>query len=237
MAQAYEGYIDWKLWTDETFGRFSQEDMLYFAAETGLHAPAKVRVLELGFGNGAVLGWLRSIGADVFAVELNPVLVQRGRKLLGEQNVFGDMRDEALTARAGTFDCIVSFDVVEHLPHDELATLLVRMRELLTSNGRIILRFPNGDSPLGRIYQHGDPTHVTTIGKYKLEYWAGRAGLEVQTLRAPAMPTRGGGLARWAKRSMMLFVRRVVERGFAYLYFDKSVVPFHPLYVAVLVRR
>jgi len=236
-AKYGEEYLAWKDWEAQGFGRFENDDARYFAAETAIEKGAAVRVLELGFGNGAFLGWLKSMGAEVFGVEANPRLVECARGMLGADRAFTELNADELQRRAGSFTHVVAFDVLEHVPQDAMAALLAQLGALLTPDGRIIARFPNGDSPFGRIHQHGDPTHVTTIGRSKLEFFAGRAGLRVLEMRNPAIPTRGAGLPLRLRLFILRALRSVFERVIGVLYYGGQRVAMHPNYVAVLAKR
>ena len=229
-------YIDWKEWDNAKFGVCSAMEARQFAAELDIQQPRSSRVLEIGFGNGATLGWLKSIGADAYGVETNPDLVVRARRMLGEEHVFHELADEHLTRLAGTFTHVLAFDVVEHVPLELLVPMLARIRELLEPEGVCVLRFPNGDSPFGRVNQHGDPTHVTTIGHARIEYLARRAGLSVAAVRAPALPLSGVGVRRALRRACILAGRAIVERLISVLYFGGRRIPMDPNYIAVLRR-
>ena len=226
-----ERYLEWKDWQPREFGRCSASLAHYFAAETGLRDARGRRVLELGFGNGELLGWLRERGAEVYGVEANPQLVAQARQLLGDEHVGADLQAAALQRLAGQFTDIFALDVLEHVPQESLGVLLSQLAALLAPGGRILARFPNGDSPFGRINQHGDPTHVTTIGRAKIEYFARRAGLQVQ-LRAPALARDRNRI----RRSLLRAGRAVVERIIGLLYFGGRRIPLDPNYVAVLTR-
>ena len=237
MNEGAAHYLDWKDWVDEAFGNFDDLLACYYAAETGLSASALNRVLEIGFGNGSFIGWSHSIGAEVFGVELNPSLVDRCERFLGQERAFADLADERLTALEGTFTHIVAFDVLEHITQAALPAFLQRLSNLLAADGRIIVRFPNGDSPFGRINQHGDPTHVTTIGRMMLVYFADTAGLAVAEIRAPKLPLTGLGFRRLAKRVMLKAGRSLVERILGALYFGGVTVALDPNYTAILRHR
>lgn len=229
-------YAEWKEWQPERFGQYSGIDASYYAAEFGIRDPSKTRALEIGFGNGSALAWLHAIGADTYGVEANPLLVERATGLLGPQRAFGDLGDAAFAPVAGTFTHIVALDVIEHVPLGELPGMLSRIRELLAPGGMAVLRFPNGDSPFGRINQHGDPTHVTTLGSARLAYLAERAGLVPELIRAPALPIRGVGLARGSRRLMIRTARVLIEYAVSQIYFGGRRIPLDPNYTAVLRR-
>jgi 2-polyprenyl-3-methyl-5-hydroxy-6-metoxy-1,4-benzoquinol methylase len=235
MLDSAESYIEWKDWRDDSFGLCPPLLASYYAIETGVYVRPGFEVLEIGFGNGSFIGWARDIGARVYGVEINETLVERACAFLGEGHAFQDLNDECLIKRAGTFSVIVAFDVIEHIASDELPRLFGQMRSLLATDGRLIVRFPNGDSPFGRIYQHGDPTHLTTIGSQKIRYFAENAGLRVEAVRAPSLPLAGNGVERAIKRWLLKWGRRIVERIVGYLYFGGRVIPLDPNYVAILV--
>ena len=235
MNESADAYIEWKQWDDSTFGRFTPLDALYFAAETGLAAGKSARVLEIGFGNGGFLGWAKSLGAEIFGVETNPQLTARACSLFGIDRFVASL-DEVDSHNWGQFTHIVAFDVIEHIPQSELPAVLRRIRALLAPDGRFVARFPNGDSPFGRINQHGDPTHVTTMGHGKLRYLARDAGLQLLEIRAPALPVHGVGLRRALKRRFVNMGRYWVERLFAVLYFGGQRVSLDPNYLAILGR-
>jgi SAM-dependent methyltransferase len=230
------GYADWKEWKPEQFGQYSTLDAQYFAAEFAIDVPSRARVLEIGFGNGASLAWLKAIGADVYGVEANPLLVERAERLFGVGRAFNDLGAAELKPLAGTFTHVIGMDVVEHVPLGELPGLLCRVRDLLAADGKVILRFPNGDSPFGRIYQHGDPSHVTTLGGARLTFLAAQAGLQPEVIRAPALPVRGVGFVRGCRRLAILTMRALIERCMGQLYFGGRRVPLDPNYTAVLRR-
>jgi 2-polyprenyl-3-methyl-5-hydroxy-6-metoxy-1,4-benzoquinol methylase len=230
------GYLQWKSWEPGEFGRFSALDASYYAAEFGMAAAAGGRVLEIGFGNGAVLEWLRARGAEAYGVEANPLLVERAIQLLGPGRAFSDLQDAVLVGMAGTFTQIIALDVLEHVPLENLPGLLSSIRNLLAPGASAVLRFPNGDSPFGRMYQHGDPTHVTTLGSIRMTYFAQRAGLEVTSIRSPALPAWNVGFSRGLRRFFIRGARRMIEYVVGQLYFGGRSLPLDPNYTAVLTR-
>jgi SAM-dependent methyltransferase len=236
MDNPGDAYIEWKDWDDATFGKFTDLDKVYFAAETSIMAQSPPRLLEIGFGNGSFLGWIKSLGGEIFGVETNARLNARARDFFGSDCFFEDLRDPRLNRFEGHFTHIVAFDVIEHISIEHLPALLERIRDLLATDGRLILRFPNGDSPFGRMIQHGDPTHVTTMGQFKLVYLARNAGLRVVEIRAPALPLRGVGLVSLIKRAGVKLGRYFVARLLSILYYGGKRISLETNYVAILVR-
>jgi cyclopropane fatty-acyl-phospholipid synthase-like methyltransferase len=60
------------------------------------------------------------------------------------------------------FASIIAIDLVEHLPKDDFMEFLHLARGVLSPDGSLILRLPNGDSPFVGMNLFNDITHVWT---------------------------------------------------------------------------
>ncbi len=234
MTEPMTAYVEWKDWKGESFGQFQPIEANYFAAETSIAPQSRPRVLEIGFGNGNFLGWVKSIGGEAYGIESDPILADRARLFLGAEQVLSGLEDDRTARLQGTITHVVAFDVIEHMSLDDLSSMLSGARKLLAPKGKMILRFPNGDSPFGRMIQHGDPTHITTLGSRKLAYLARRAALDVVVIRGPVLPVFGVGITRGVRRCMVHIGRSVVERCVSWLYFGGQRVSLDPNYLAIL---
>jgi cyclopropane fatty-acyl-phospholipid synthase-like methyltransferase len=171
-------YADWKGWNPADFGRFSDFDDRYF--QWHLHrampnANSPMKVLELGFGNGRFMGWLKQRGHQVTGIETNARLVE-----VATQAGFAATLDLAKLDAAAEFDLVAAFDVMEHVPTAELQTVVAALAARLLPQGRLLLRFPNGESPFGLWMQHGDLTHVQALGLSKLHQLCAACGLRLE---------------------------------------------------------
>jgi SAM-dependent methyltransferase len=226
-------YGEWRSWDDQSFGRFSAHENLYYDAEVGslLRGHRKPRVLEIGFGNGTFLGWGLSRHFECRGIEMIPELLDRAARHGIE--AYSSLQDPALVAQRGEFDCVAAFDVMEHIEGRELPAWFRSIAALLRVGGYFVARFPNGDSPFGRPYQHGDLTHVTTVGRLKIEQLCRIAGLRIVSVGEPAHVEAEGMRARLVQ-SVERRARRVVERVSARLYGFRA--PFSPNLVSVLQK-
>ena len=157
----YAGYIEWKSWDAAAFMAPTPHEQSYYATELRGHAVAGKPVLELGFGNGGFLAWAKERGAVLHGTELQPELAARG----AAAGIIVEPEDVAtlLPAASGKFALVAAFDVFEHIDMAALPALLATIAELLEDGGLLVARYPNGQSPFGRVHQHGDMTHRTTL--------------------------------------------------------------------------
>jgi len=177
-------YSQWKGWgRDHRFGDFTPGDADYFGRELrNALAGNDVRdVLEIGFGDGSFMGYAASRGWTVSGTELSDYKVTLGR----DAGFDVHDADYAENLPDSSFDLIVAFDVLEHIPQDTIPEFLGTLASKLRPTGRMLLRYPNADSALSNPLQHGDPTHVTEIGYYKMTYFADASGLQILNYRAP----------------------------------------------------
>lgn len=119
-------------------------------------------IYEVACGPGIFLLWLRlrgyinAKGSDSSDVQIS--LASSGGLTVKLIDALVDLRSYP----ANSFDCLVGLDFYEHLPKEILLDFLHESNRVLRPNGRLILRGPNGDSPvLGRAL-FNDITH----------YWA-----------------------------------------------------------------
>lgn len=207
----HQSYQDWKQWAETDFGVFSRSEDAYFTAElrrSGAPARSGMRVLEIGFGNGAFAGWAATRNVDYRGTERNPVLVKRARM---KRFIVCDAAMSLPEFVEGeSIDLVVAFDVFEHLELSGLTELLRTVRAVLRVGGRVIARVPSGDSPFARSLQHGDVTHCLTLGSSAVRQLACATGYEVDQVRAPVLPLVGHGLVGFVRRSVVSASRAVI---------------------------
>lgn len=226
-------YAQWKGWNPADFGKFSPFDARYFAWHLQRALPASStpwQMLELGYGNGSFMGWLRQQGHRVTGIETNPHLVQAARAA-----GFDAVADLADTDAARRYDLIAAFDVLEHVPTPSLQDLLTTLAARLKPTGRLLLRFPNGESPFGLWMQHGDVTHVQALGLSKIRQLSTACGLRLEH-SGEGLPWR----AQPGKRRLGVWAgnmaRRVFEWQLRKMYTLPRGIDLSPNQLVVLAR-
>lgn len=232
MRDEYADYGRWKQWRN--FGALPASQARYFASELRRIGPlAGKKVLEVGFGNGGFLSYARAQGAEACGTEMIQALVTAAKR---KGFVVGKDRDFFNKKKlAGTFDLVVAFDVLEHMERGELVKFFGSVHALLKPGGAFLARFPNGDSPFGRRYQHGDLTHKTAIGGSLVEHLAALSGFAVMEVRNPRIEFVDNPLLRVAQ-VLQRGLRNLTEMAVGYTYFNRR-LPLDQNLVAHLRKR
>ena len=178
-------YIRWKSWSskglDSRFGSYATYQASYFSKILRLLKISKKgpKVLEVGFGNGGFLAYCQKAGLDITGTELNSQLLA-----VASSAGFSVFDERYLNqAPQDTFDVIAAFDFLDHIPPEQTIAFLESCKRLLNSEGSLVLRFPNGDSPASLPVFHGDATHLNWIGSGKMRYYAQCAGFSQCSIR------------------------------------------------------
>jgi SAM-dependent methyltransferase len=135
-------------------------------------------ILDLGCGEGYFLHLMDELGyTDVSGVDLNPARVRLAQRLAPRARVCaGDARG-VLADNPGRFGLITAFDVLEHVPKQEILPLLDLAAKALSRGGRVIIQTPNGESPWMGTVGYGDFTHECFFTPASLAQLLNGAGL------------------------------------------------------------
>jgi len=219
----YSDYADWKKWGGEF--EPSERESRYFSVELADVEIAGRRVLEIGFGNGSFLEWARRQGALVVGTELDAAMVERARSKGFEAHTESL---HALVASGQRFDLVVAFDVFEHWDTPALITNLQQIALLLNPAGQVLARFPNGQSPFGRVFQYGDLTHRGVLSASSVRQLARMTGYTVERVgNAQRVPVHSDFFSRvkhhWRRAQCARIERRLARLyGFGRLALDPN---------------
>jgi 2-polyprenyl-3-methyl-5-hydroxy-6-metoxy-1,4-benzoquinol methylase len=115
------------------------ERSLYWLRTLMAYRLPPAKVLELGCAHGGSVALMNWAGFDATGLELSPWVVDFAKKTFEIPMVLGPLEDAGLSP--ATFDVIVLYDVLEHLP-DPLATMRAAA-SLLTEEGIFVVQTPN----------------------------------------------------------------------------------------------
>lgn len=210
----YDHYDTFKGW--DNYFHASNEDRRYFSREFRDFSLAGKRILEIGYGSGALLAWFAEQGAEVAGVEITQRSLEEARQR--GLNVYTDIASAQTAERP--FDLIVAFDVLEHLSIDAILALLQDVKKALSANGSMLIRVPNGRSPWGLANQYGDLTHITVLSDLRLNQLALETGFRLSFCRDQALVKRSSAkgwfldlLFHSARRILNLLIGRIFGLG------------------------
>lgn len=183
FSNDYEGYKKWKMNVHD-WGRFfeigeAEAGEISYQFRVLKLETKNLRVLEIGFGSGKFLKWATSQGCKIEGVEIQDHLIASAHKK--EIKAYKSIFDVE-----GPYDLIVGFDVLEHMSVQQLKEFFFVASGLLTPEGKMFFRFPNGDSYAGLAAQNGDSTHLTSIGQSKLRQLIDPSGLKIDIFTSRA---------------------------------------------------
>ena len=138
------------------------------------------RVLEVGCGTGTYTELLAGWAGEVVAVDLDPAFAAATRRRFADRSDIQVLEGDVRRLPAlGRFDTIVMLDVLEHI-EDDVGTL-VRLRDVLTEAGRLVLKVP----ALPGLYGALDSAigHYRRYSRQSLDEAAAGAGLLLAVCR------------------------------------------------------
>lgn len=227
ISENNKHYILWKDWANEAgkFGSFSLGDAYYFKgqlAKVKAFPNSSARILEIGFGNGSFLGYSRSMGWTITGIEINKMLVNLANEL--NFDVYHGSSLEIF--QDDSFDLIIAFDVLEHLPEASISQMMLDIKRIATNGAIFIARFPNGDSPFGLPSQNGDITHLSSIGTGKVNYYVKKMGAKLLYVGGEYVPVRGFGLVYFTHKTVTLPIIWAMNLLTRLIFFPKSKINF-----------
>lgn len=141
------------------------------------------RILEIGCGAGHFLRAAQAEGYEAWGTEVSTSGLARLRAE-GFRVLEGDL--PTLRLAESSFDAIILFEVIEHLP--DPGVYLVEARRLLRDGGALLLTTPNFDSLSRRLLGDGwrvvDPEHLVLFTTRGLRGALQRAGLRVSRVHS-----------------------------------------------------
>lgn len=98
-------------------------------------------VLEVGCGEGVLLGWLRRRGATAFGLEVEAARLERARAAMGPAGLAAGV-GEALPFADGVLDAVLYHNSFHHVPLDRQTEALVEAARVLRPTGRLLVLEP-----------------------------------------------------------------------------------------------
>ncbi len=191
-----------------------------FQVITSLIDVASKQVLDIGFGRGFFLYFLKEMGANVFGIEPDADAIRYASKDLGIPSVrqigVGELGDNE------RYDLILLMDLIEHLlnPGDALA----KLSSLLNPGGYLVIWTPNAGHAVGKqapVTFRVDLEHMQYLSASTCNFLSRELGLEIAHLEQGGSPWLVGLIEEEAQPLPVRIKKSIarlpgVERSYAY---------------------
>lgn len=110
------------------------------------HVQAEDVIVELGCGTGYMITLpLMKLGYHVMGIDLDAKSIDYGREVLAHEGLDSQkIKAMDLADIQGEVDVIVASEVLEHIPSEQLGTMLKTIHSKLRVGGRLLVTVPNG---------------------------------------------------------------------------------------------
>jgi SAM-dependent methyltransferase len=133
------------------------------------------RIAELACGHGSFLYWLKTHGyLNLEGVDSSPQQIEFARQVASVRQA--EVNEWLRQQEDGSYHTLVAIDFIEHISKDSFMELLGETFRVLAGGGRLILRYPNGGSPLVGMNLFNDITHIWTYSPVCMQTLAGMHG-------------------------------------------------------------
>ena len=207
----------------ERYRRLVLLDHLGFVAcayDRAVQNGARLPILDVGCGGGLLAGLLGERGYPAIGLDSSRAACQIAWSRQRVPAVTGDLRQNPF--QAGSFALVTLFHVLEHLPDPH--AFLAAARELLSSDGRLIIQVPNPDSwqfrLLGPRWNGLDiPRHLHHFRPSDLRALLEKCGFGVERFKHFSWRDNPAGLAISLVPSLDPMARRIrgLRSGFLHL--------------------
>ena len=215
ITKLYDSYAEWKGWlNDKKFFTISEKEKTHFTNQFNkikLEYEGK-DILEYGYGAGDLLKFFHLNNCNISGVEIQESLLKVAKK--NKIKVYNSI-DEIIEDK---FDIITAIDVLEHMTTNQIMSFFNSASKLLKHDGKMVFRFPNGESPASLPAQNGDFTHLNAIGKTKLTQLCEPFGFEVEYFDGEYVASIPFPLNIIRKFSRFLF-RKLTGLGNSYFFY------------------
>lgn len=149
---------------------------------------ADQKILDIGSGTGALLRSLQDLGfKDLHGVEISKQQVEKSKQFVRNVTVTNSDAATFLKDSEDEFDTIFMFDLIEHIPREEIIPLLELCKKSLKKGGQLIIRTPNADSPyFGTRTRYIDITHEIAFNEESMGMALREAGFNNMRCRETA---------------------------------------------------
>jgi 2-polyprenyl-3-methyl-5-hydroxy-6-metoxy-1,4-benzoquinol methylase len=191
-----------EIYTDYLVKQFSSDKRLFSRRKAYIKAnyqaviPANkaAQILEIGPGFGEAIDLLvNDMGyLNAKAVDISRGVVEACNHVVESSTEYIDDLFSFLENNKESFDCIMMFHVLEHIPKHETVMLIRKLHGALAPGGKLLIEVPNMANPItSTIKRYGDFTHEIGYTSMSLSYVLTSGGFSSLKILGSKLPKNG----------------------------------------------
>lgn len=140
-------------------------------------------ICDLGCGPGQAAAFLHKQGADVFGVDISPVMVECAGRL-NPQIEFRQGNMYSLDIKDGSLGGVVALYSLSNIPRQDITPVLREIGRVLADDGQLVLAVHKGDAVYHRTEWYGKPVSIdwTFFTRDEMRIYLTVAGFEIVEL-------------------------------------------------------
>jgi len=160
------------------------------------------KILDIGCSDGGFLEFMQGRGYRVQGVEIDKSCVEYAKAQRGLNIFWGCLKEARFLDQS--FDVVVMWDVLEHMP-DPMATLL-EVRRILRHDGLLLIGAPNIDSWEAKLFGSEwfgleVPRHLYHFSPSTLEKILKKSGFKIMTITYSTEGSMKSSLLLWSHKA------------------------------------
>lgn len=193
----------------------------------------KIKILDIGCGMGFLLvalnrmGYKNCMGIDI-SIEQIDVAQGFGLNVSHVEDSLDFLKNNE-----ESFDVILAFDVIEHIPINDQLSFIKAICNALKSDGKFVCTVPNANSILASRWRYGDWTHFCSFTENSLDFLLYNGGFKNITIGNDELRPRYIWLPRF--NSILWFYRKFM-RGLYRLQLMAEMDPFEAWQIPLSVN-
>lgn len=165
-------YLEFENHFRGTEDEIKQKQSRYIEVLKNSRVDTRLPIVDLGCGRGEFLDLLHGHGLTPLGVDMNHSMVSRAQEK-GYQAVLDDAISFLTKQKTNSLAGITGFHLAEHLPFEDLLTLIAEAHRCLAKDGILLLETPNPENVyVGAFTFHYDPSHLKPIPPAILQFSA-----------------------------------------------------------------
>lgn len=188
------------------------------------------KVLDIGCYIGYGEQRIANFATEVIAVDTDSTAIEYAN----QHNIFPNIKFEISNAKKlpfidGTFDVVIAFQVIEHIPPKEVLIFLYETKRVLKNDGFLILSTPNRKFRLGIFQPPFNLDHHQEFTQSEL--------LKILEINFSDVKIKGVKAQKWIEDIEKMRIHKTFVKGYIYVSFLRFFEKFYPKRTEKMLKK